>query len=68
LEEDICFKQKTSVRAFVEFYNNNHQHTYNANERLAENTTGILVNFGVFRWLRAYLRGDYFDWAGAGGE
>ncbi len=48
----------------MEFYNNNHQHTYNANKRLTENTTGILVNFEVFCWLRAYLRGDYFYWGG----
>jgi hypothetical protein len=60
LEEETYFKQKTSVRAFVEFYNN----TYNANESLTENKTVILVKFGVFRWLRAYLRGDYFDWGG----
>ena len=38
----------------MEFYNNS-----------KKNKSVILVKFGVFRWLlRAYLRGDYFDWGG----
>jgi hypothetical protein len=62
-EEDTNLTQKTSVRAFVEFYNKNQQKQHYSNDNETKNRI-TLANFGVFRWLRAYLRGDYFEWGG----
>ena len=60
LEDETNFKNKSSVRAFVEFYNKRFVPFDNLLQR--NNTT--LVSFRLFRWLRAYYRGDYLVWEG----